>query len=146
MHFEFRKISEEHVNIVLSWKREEEFACYDVDGTRMEIENLMNSVGFDCFIAFDEDDEPAGFLECTFDDQGIMDIVNFINPEKKGMGLGTDFVSECIDFALQHYDYEEMHIKLMVETLNRGAIKVYERVGFQKVDECDEWIEMHLEL
>lgn len=145
MEFEFKPMSERYANSVVSWRYEGEYSVYDVDKNKADIDDMLNSDAYDCFVAVDEYDEPLGFLECTFDN-GIMEITNFLRPDLTGKGLGSDFVTACIDFLIEHYDYTEDSVKLIVQHFNKRAIKVYQRIGFVVTDEGDDWVEMVLEL
>lgn len=145
MEFDFKPMNETYANEVVSWKYEGEYSVYDVEKHKADIDELINSDAYDCFVAVDEYDEPLGFLECAFED-GLMAIANFLRPDLTGKGLGLDFVSACIDFLIEHYDYEGETIKLVVQNFNKRAIKVYERIGFVTAEEGDDWVEMVLEL
>jgi ribosomal-protein-alanine N-acetyltransferase len=146
MHFTFTSIDEESAEIVRSWEYEGEYICYDTDKNRIVIDQVIRSKSFDCFVALDEGDEAVGFLAVTFDAEGIMEMENFLNPDFVGEGIGQDFISECTDFVVDHYDYDKPFINLVVEPHNKRAIKVYERAGFFVSDECDDWVEMQLEI
>lgn len=146
MQFEFKPMDETYANEVVSWKYEGEYAIYDVEKHKTDLDDLINSDAYDCFVAVDEYDEPLGFLECSIDDEGVLEFANFLRPDLTGKGLGSDFVSGCINFALEYYDYEGDTVKLIVESFNRRAIKVYERIGFVHTDEGEDWVEMTLNL
>lgn len=145
MEFNFKPMSERYANEVVSWKYEGEYSIYDVDKKKADIDELLNSGDYDCFVSVDDYDEPLGFLECTFDD-GVLEITNFLRPDLTGKGLGLDFVTACIDFLIEHYDYSGDSIKLIVQHFNKRAIKVYKRIGFVVSEEGDDWLEMTLEL
>lgn len=146
VQFNFKPIDEEYANVVIKWKYEGAYTIYDIDHSDDDIEGIINSQNYDCFIALDDAQNPLGFLECAFDDNNELEISNFLRPDLTGRGIGTDFVSACLEFAIDYYGYEGSQIKLFVESFNKRAIKVYERVGFVVVDELDDWIEMALEL
>lgn len=146
VQFNFKPIDEEYANVVVKWKYDGAYSVYDIDHNESDIENIINSQSYDCFIALDDDQNPLGFLECALDDENQLEISNFLRPDLTGRGIGTDFISACIDFAIEYYGYEGNQIKLFVESFNKRAIKVYERVGFVIVDEIDDWIEMALNL
>ena len=146
MHFSFEPIDDDFADVVQTWNYEGDYYCYDTDKNRRSIDNILNTKDFDTFIVLDEIDEPVGFLACTFNDDGIVEMENFLSPDMLGKGLGVDFISECIDFVVDHYDYNQDVIDLVVESHNKRAIKVYERAGFTIVDECEDWVEMQIEL
>lgn len=146
VQFTFKPMDEEYANIVIKWKYEGAYSIYDIEHNDTDIESIINSQEYDCFIALDEANNPLGFLECSFDDEHVLEISNFLRPDLTGRGIGTDFVSACIEFSIDYYGYEGSQIKLFVENFNKRAIKVYERIGFAVVDEMDDWIEMVLDL
>lgn len=146
MHFTFTPVDEESAEIVRSWEYEGDFVCYDTEKNRISIDQVIRSKRFNCFAVIDEADESVGFLAVTFDGDGIMEMVNFLNPDYVGDGIGQDFISECSDFVIDYFDYDKPVINLVVEHHNKRAIKVYERAGFFVSDECDDWVEMQLEI
>lgn len=146
MHFTFSLIDDDLAEVVRSWEYEGDFVCYDTEKNRITISQVIRNKKFTCFSVVDEGDEAVGFLAAAFDDDGIMEMVNFLNPDFVGEGIGQDFISECIDFAVEYFDYDKSVVNLVVEPHNKRAIKVYERAGFFISDECDEWVEMQLEI
>lgn len=146
MKFIFEPINDELANIVEKWDFEVEYSCFDVDKNRRTLDDVLNSDDFETFLVLNEIREPIGFLACTFDEDGIIEMENLLGPKMMGQGLGVDFVSECIDFILEHYDYNQSIIDLVVESTNLHAIHVYERAGFSIVDKTGEWIEMQISL
>ncbi len=146
MHFTFTPIDEESAEVVRSWDYEADYVCYDTEKNRISIDQVIRHRRFTCFVVMDEAEEPVGFLAAAFDSDGIMEMVNFLNPDYVGEGIGQDFISECSDFVVEHFDYDKAAINLVVEPHNKRAVKVYERAGFFISDECDEWVEMQLEI
>jgi [ribosomal protein S18]-alanine N-acetyltransferase len=53
-----------------------------------------------------------------------------MRPDLTGKGLGLAFVQSGIDFAREHFAPEQF--RLYVLTFNERAIRVYERVGFER--------------
>ncbi len=53
-----------------------------------------------------------------------------LRPNLTGNGLGLAFVNAGLDFAIQQFKPD--HFRLFVMAFNTRAIRVYERVGFQK--------------
>ncbi len=146
MHYTFDEMNDKYASIVVTWKYDGEYSVYDIEHKKTDIEEMYKSDKYDCFVAVNESNELVGFLECSFNNDLVLEMSNFLRPDLTGTGIGTDFVSECIDFAVEFYNYEGSEMKLYVYHFNERAIKVYERVGFTKTDECDEWSEMTLEL
>jgi ribosomal-protein-alanine N-acetyltransferase len=55
---------------------------------------------------------------------------SYLRPDLTGQGLGEEFVSECVNYAISHYELTKHTIKLAVALFNQRAIKVYQRAGF----------------
>lgn len=146
MHFTFTPIDEENAEIVRSWEYDGDFVCYDTEKNQISIDYAIRSKRFTCFLVLDEAEDAVGFLAISFDADGMMEMENFLNPDYVGEGIGQDFISECSDFVVEYFDYDKPTINLVVEPHNKHAIKVYERAGFYVADECDEWVEMQLEI
>jgi len=53
-----------------------------------------------------------------------------LRPDLTGRGLGEEFVSECVRYAISGYKLAKHTIKLAVALFNQRAINVYRRVGF----------------
>lgn len=146
MDFLFDPISEEYADAIVSWKESDGYACYDAEGNETELDDMLLSGEFDFFIVKTDSGELLGFIECTFDEEGVMEIGCALVPEFMGQGLGCEFISACMEFVLEHYDYGKETIKTLLKPGDIHAIKVYERVGFSVVDESEEWVELDIEL
>lgn len=146
MDFYFDAISEEYADAIVSWKESDGYACYDAEGNKTKLDDMLVSGEFDFFVAKSESGELLGFVECTFDEEGVMEIGCALVPEFVGEGLGCEFISACMEFVTDHYDYDKRVVKTLLRPNDVHAIKVYERVGFSIVDESDEWIELDVEL
>ena len=53
-----------------------------------------------------------------------------LRPDLTGRGLGEEFVSECVRYAISGYKLAKHTIKLAVALFNQRAINVYRRAGF----------------
>lgn len=146
MEFIFRPIQEEDANNIISYKHGNDYRCFDADKHASDIDSLLNSEEIDFFVAVNEDGEIIGFAEVTFDSDGIMEMSGALLPEFSGEGMGFDFITQCIEYVLDYYNYEQSTIISLVKPGDKRTVKVFERVGFQLVEETDEWIELSLEL
>lgn len=146
MEFLFRAINEEDANVIISYKHGNDYQCFDADKHASDIDTLLASESVDFYVAVNEDDEIIGFSEVTFDEDGIMEMSGALLPEYAGEGLGYDFLTQCIDYLIDQYDYDQPNIITLVKPEDRRAIKVFERVGFQLVEETDEWILLSIDL
>ncbi|WP_064093965.1 GNAT family N-acetyltransferase [Rossellomorea aquimaris] len=147
MDFIFKPITMEYVKEIDSWNYEgfiEEvlmtpyFNSFEKSGT------LIGPGGCDGFVAF-IDNEAAGLFE--FNIKGsTMEIGLALKPDLVGKGLGVKFVNQGIEFGIEHYNRKLNNIKLVVDSENKAAICVYEKVGFKRVEQTDNEIEMNMDL
>jgi RimJ/RimL family protein N-acetyltransferase len=146
MEFLFRPINEEDANVIISYKHGNDFQCFDSEKHASDIDTLLTMDGVDFFVAVNDDEDIIGFSEVTFDEDGIMEMSGALLPEFAGEGLGYDFLTQCIDYLIDQYDYDKPNIVTLVKPEDRRAIKVFERVGFQLVEEDEEWIQLSIDL
>jgi RimJ/RimL family protein N-acetyltransferase len=144
--FNFIPINEKYANKLLKIKEDDGYAVYDMDHHLTDIDNLLNNEEFDFFVGIDDDDEMVGFVECAFDDEGLLEVGCGLLRELMGHGFGFDFVSECIDYLVEHYDYGEPTIITYLKPNDLKTIKVFERVGFKITDESEEWIQLSIDV
>lgn len=146
MDFLFEVMSEEYANSIVKWKESDGYACYDAQGNETELDEMLLSGEFEFFVVKSEAGQLIGFIETTFDDEGIMEVGCALVPEYLGVGMGCDFISACMEYIIDYYGYGKPYIKTLLKPGDKHAIKVYERVGFSIVDESDEWTELNLEV
>lgn len=146
MVFDLQPIKDKYMDEILSWKSQSDYSCYDTEKNETNLESLIAEEGTDFFVALIDEVELAGFIECTFDDEDILEVGCALMPEFLGKGLGFDFVSNCIEYLMEHYDYNQDRIITILKTEDTHARKVFERVGFLVTDESEEWIELSVEV
>lgn len=146
MMFDLQPIKDKYMDEILSWKSQSEYSCYDTDKNETNIESLISEDGIDFFAALIDEIELAGFIECTFDDDEILEIGCALMPEFQGKGLGFDFVSNCVEYLIDYYDYGQDRIITVLKSNDKHARKVFERVGFLVTDESEDWIELSVEV
>ncbi len=146
MEFLFRPIKDEDANVIISYKHGNDFNCFDADKHASDIDTLLGAVDVDFYVATNDEDEIVGFSEVTFDEDGIMEMSGALFPEFAGEGLGYDFLTQCIDYLVEFYDYDKPSIVTLLKPEDRKALKVFERVGFQLIEEDDDWIQMSIDL
>lgn len=141
--YRFEPLDEEYLDLLIQWRYEEEFACYDIEDRLTTINKLFEREEYDFFVGLGIDGEVVGYMECFFKD-GILEVGHGLNPMLIGQGLSYDFIENSIEFAVEHYDYAGEVIRILIEPFNRRAFKVYSRVGFTTVEETDDFIKMEL--
>lgn len=160
MNFKFVAMNGDYAReMINNWRYENEFSIYDYVNEKeclLEAENW----GVTRFAVLNKDEELIGELTTEFfrevdkdsEDDGYVDIhtvndnpdkiyemwIGFgLKPNLIGRGIGKEFVSECLNFAVKFHNYKGDHVRLGVAEFNKRAIKTYERVGFQVYDTCD---------
>lgn len=75
-------------------------------------------------------DELVGFYNGRDKDNNIFEIGNIcVKPEYQNKGIGTAVLKEII------FEHKEQNIKLQVFKINEKAIKLFEKLGFEKIEE-----------
>ncbi len=146
MEFRFEKATELDADAIASWKQEEDYSCYDTDKNEIDLDVMLSSDAFDFFVALNDENERIGFVECTFDEEGILEIGCALLPDHLGKGYGCPFIQSCLEHVVEFFDYGHTHIITLIRHTDEHAIKVYERAGFQVVDESEDWVEMSVEV
>jgi len=153
MTYTFVPMNHEYVSsIVDTWKYENEYSIYDYSN---EADHMLDKDGWGngIFAVLNMDGELIGELSVEFfDEQGqYTDYLDFYNelliskrelwigfglrPDLTGNGLGTDFVTACVEFAVKNYHYRGEYVRLGVAKFNQRAIKTYTKAGFQEFDQ-----------
>lgn len=77
-------------------------------------------------------DELVGFYNGKDKDNNIFEIGNIcVKPEYQNKGIGTAVLKEIL------FEHKGQNIKLQVFKINENAIKLYEKMGFEKTDETE---------
>ena len=156
MVFKFVALNEDYAReMINNWKYEGEYSIYDYSNEEeclFEEENW----GVRRFAVLNEHGELVGELTTEFfrkvdkdsEDDGYVDIktvkdnpdkvyqlwIGFgLKPNLTGRGIGKQFVSECLNFAVRFHNYKGDYVSLGVAEFNKRAIKTYERVGVQVI-------------
>lgn len=141
----FRPINHDDAREIINYRYDGDYSFYDMEKTATDLDTLLNSDDFDFFIVESSDEEMVGFIEVAFIDD-IMEMGAALVPEFMGKGLGYDYISSCVDYLIEYYDYSERQISTLIKPFDTHAIKIYERVGFTKIDENDEYVELNIEI
>lgn len=140
----FEKMTEEYANLIVSKDFSGNTECFNLEHEPEDIDDLLDRDGYE-FIASFIDDEIIGFIECYFEDD-ILEISLALLPEYMTQGIGTDFVSQGVEFLIEYYGYSEDVIRSFINKHDKKTIEIMERVGFKVVDVAEEWAELEIEV
>ncbi|MCA1011600.1 GNAT family N-acetyltransferase [Halobacillus halophilus] len=143
--FTFIPLNMEFVKEIDSWNYEgfiEQVVMTPYFESYKKTQTLKGPGGCDGFVGL-LNHEAAGLFEFNLDGN-IMEIGLALKPNLIGKGLGANYVQEGIDFGIQYYDTKVDIIKLVVDSRNKSAIRVYEKVGFSTTEHHADEIEMSM--
>lgn len=84
------------------------------------------------FAVLDQAGELVGEFTIYFEDEQ-MSIGFGLRPDLTGKGLGYDFISAGIEFAVRAYQYRGRALLLFVAAWNERALRLYRKLGFEEV-------------
>ena len=138
--FFIKKMDETTAVKISTWKYEEPYSIYSMDGSVECIDEFMcgdyysvtdeeeKIIGFYCFGKAAQ--VPAGNQHLVYKDNDYVDIGLGMRPDLCGKGFGEKFLSSGIQFAKAMYSTDK--IRLTVADFNKRAIKLYEKSGFKR--------------
>jgi ribosomal-protein-alanine N-acetyltransferase len=135
MKYRFISMIEECANeIVEKWHYDGVYSFYDMTADEEDLKIFIDrkNWGNTTFAVLDESGILIGWSSFYMED-GALWLSLGLKPELTGLGLGMEFVSECIEFARSHYKLDREPIRLDVAVFNERAIKVYKKVGFREL-------------
>lgn len=142
MNINIKQITNNEAKQISRWIYKDPYSIYTLDGSNSCIRELLNGdyysavdkenniIGYYCFSRSAQ--VPSGNKYGVYDNRNFMDIGLGINPDFCGQGLGEEFLKIGLDFARSELSSKEF--RLTVAAFNKRAIKVYQRVGFKKVN------------
>lgn len=84
------------------------------------------------------DGEPVGVLQ-LFDSKDVVEIRELqVLPQRQNRGIGTHILSDVIERATKEEKPASLHLGLK----NQGALRLYERLGFEETGRSDTHIYM----
>lgn len=143
MEFNFKPLTIEDVKVIESWNYEsyiEQVLMTPYFQSFHETGSLSGPGGCEGFVAL-LDNELSGIFEFHVHEE-FMDIGLALKSSLIGKGYGKDYVNQGIKFGIQWYSSQINYVRLEVNRNNKAAIRVYEKVGFYKVNGSDDEIEM----
>jgi len=136
MEYNFVSMNKEYAHdIAYNWKYNDIYSFYDITADEDDLEEFLNEESWNdhYFVALNEKGELVGFYSFSFENE-IMWIGFGLKPELTGRKLGADFVIAGINFGVKKFNYEKNYIMLAVASFNKRAIRMYENIGFQTVE------------
>jgi len=136
MEYNFVSMNKEYAHeIAYNWKYNDIYSFYDITADEDDLEEFLNEESWSdhYFVALNEKGELVGFYSFSFKNE-IMWIGFGLKPELTGRKLGTDFVIAGINFGVKKFNYKKSYIMLAVALFNKRAIRMYENIGFQAVE------------
>ncbi len=161
MPFTLGPITQADAGEISRWRYGAPYSMYDGDpasvASLLDPRFLYHSVydGNGClagYFCFGEDARvPAGRRLGVYEREPALDVGLGMRPDLAGRGLGTEFVLAGLRFAKEAY--APPAFRLTVASSNLRAVRVYERVGFEAVEQFGartpeggrEWLLMRLE-
>lgn len=149
MNYTFVPMDEVYASeIVNTWKYENEYAIYDYSN---EADHMLDKEAWDggIFAILDQNGELVGELSieflteeeeytpyAEFGDQALTNQCKLwigfgMRPDLIGQGRGAEFVTACVEYAVEHHQYRGEYVGLGVALFNQRAIRAYEKAGFQ---------------
>lgn len=142
MKLNIKQMNYEEANQICKWIYDKQYSIYsmeDSDACREEFlsgmyfsaTNLENKlIGYYCFGTASQ--VPAGKEIGVYEEKAFIDIGLGIRSDLCGKTLGFDFFTNGLEYARKQF--ASKGFRLTVATFNERAIKVYERIGFKKVN------------
>ena len=135
MKLEFKKPIESDAIDIATWKYEGEYSFYNNDKTEVKQEWARNiHKEENAFVIYNEGQELIGNFSFDYDEE--QDVFMFgvqMRPSFTGKGMGTEIIKSILDFGRDEYKFDT--IELLVAKFNKRAIRLYEKLGFEKIDE-----------
>jgi len=131
MKYIFTPMNQKHANIVSDWHYDGVYSFYDMAADEDDLRILMDTENWRDIIkaVLNENDELVGWAAFYAENDEFWLSLG-LRPDLTGRGLGEEFVSECVNYAISQYKLITDTIKLHVALFNQRAIKVYQRAGF----------------
>jgi len=153
MRFSFIPMTGDYARLIVeNWKYPNEYAIYDYTH---EADHMLESDGWGrgIFAVLDENGELVAELSIEFFDEngqytdylefGDQTLINTrqlwigfgLRPDLVGQGMGAEFVTACLEYALAQSGYRGEYARLGVAKFNQRAIRAYQKAGFQIYDQ-----------
>ncbi|WP_130807897.1 GNAT family N-acetyltransferase [Senegalia massiliensis] len=136
MEYNFIPMNEKYANeISYNWKYKGDYSFYNMTADKEDLEEFLDSKQWKYkFAVLNKNKELIGFYSYYFKNN-IMWIGFGLKPEFTGQGYGPSFVISGIDFGVKHFNYIRDYLMLAVAKFNKRAIKTYQKIGFDIVED-----------
>lgn len=137
VRYKFVPMNKEYSHeISYNWKYSGIYSFYDMTADEEDLNDFLNEENWAgrYFAVLNDENELIGFYSFYFKDEVIW--LGFgLKPELAGIGLGHEFVISGMNFAVEKTNYRNNYVMLAVATFNKRAIRLYENIGFQVIEE-----------
>jgi RimJ/RimL family protein N-acetyltransferase len=126
---EVRPLTEAHADAIAGWRYPGRYSTYDVKeilapaGGHWAVVHEGELVGYCSFGA-------PGRVPGVDEEKGTLDVGYGMRPDLVGQGLGREFVSAILAFAVERFAPPQL--RLLVLTWNERSRKVAEALGFEQ--------------
>ena len=130
--YEFRRVLENDVEDMLTWKYEGIYSFFDNDLSEGKI-NYIKSFPTDdnAYAIYDEKNQLVGNCALYLNDKVSFSIQ--MRPNLTSKGMGKEFLEAFLEFAKEKYNLK--NIELSVLKFNERAIRLYKSLDFEVTDE-----------
>jgi [ribosomal protein S18]-alanine N-acetyltransferase len=129
-----KKMEQNEAEEISKWEYEGEYAFYNMENDVEDLEELLSEEArSDAYYSvFSNNNQLIGFFSFLVSGKEV-ELGLGMNPMLTGKGKGLEFTNMGINYIVNK-EKDIQKILLSVAAFNKRAIKVYERVGFQKVN------------
>lgn len=132
MDYEFRRVTNEDVEELLTWKYEGIYSFFDNDFSQGKIDYVKSFPNdSNVFSVYNSKNELIGNCGVYLNDKVTFSVQ--LRPSLTSQGLGKEFVSSILNFIKEKYNLTT--IGLTVLKFNERAIRLYKSLGFKVTNE-----------
>lgn len=132
MNYEFRRVTEENVKELLTWKYDGIYSFFDNDFSQGKIDYIKTfPQDENAFSIFNDNNELVGSCTIYLNEQVTFSVQ--MKPALTSKGLGKGFMEAFLKFAKEKYQLKT--IGLTVLKFNERAIRLYKSLGFKETKE-----------
>lgn len=129
--YEFRRVSENDVEDILTWKYEGIYSFFDNDLSQGKIDYIKSfPTDGNAYAIYDEKNQLVGNCALYLNDKVSFSIQ--MRPNLTSKGMGKNFLEAFLEFAKDKYSLK--NIELSVLKFNERAIRLYKSLDFKVTD------------